>query len=166
MRFNAILDSKRLRAPSFSARQSRYAFTVIACAEIVLLTLFLLLFIQLKDLFDPALLLSVMLVLFGAFTFAFTRSLSIAQSVLFISALLLEFMLYSSLPAYPLYSSQGLKLTSSDVMPYVFALADLLLLYWILTRGLGMASDEEMTAPSGDLSAEFPDPDFVERTRK
>ncbi|VVB56684.1 Uncharacterised protein [uncultured archaeon] len=164
MRFTT-LDSKHKSAPSFSARQSRYAFVILASAEVLLLALLLVLFIQLRPLFDPALLLSVMLVVLGIFTYAFTRSISLAQSVMFICLLLLEFLLFSSLPVYE-FSFLTFQFTLADLMPAIFVGADALLLYWILTRGLGIASQEETASGPEETPGEIPDAGFLERTQR
>ena len=141
MRFTMFQPSSRA-GPSFSQRRRRRVFISIAAAEVALLTLLLLLFLRLRSVVDPSLLFSLILLVMGLSTYGFVRSVTLAQSALFLCTLGIEVLLYTGLPPWRL-SFSSLSVLSTDVMPPVFLVVDVLMVVWLMGHGMGSLLEQE-----------------------
>jgi hypothetical protein len=129
-------------APIFSKSSQKRIFLSIAAAEIALLSLLLLLFFSLKEIFDPSALLSIAILVLGAFTYGFIRSVALAHSTLFLCILAIELLLYFTLPVGNI-SFVLWTMPSNEVMLAVFAAIDIFLAYWIFGPGIASSLEQE-----------------------
>lgn len=141
MRFTMFQPSSRA-GPSFSQRRNRRVFLSIAAAEVALLTMLLLLFLRLRSSIDQSLLLSLILLVMGVLTYGFVRSVTLAQSALFLCTLGAEVLLYTGLPPMML-SFSSISVLSTDLMPPLFFALDVLLVVWIMGHGMGSLLEAE-----------------------
>jgi hypothetical protein len=78
----------------------------------------------------------------GVLTYGFVRSVTLAQSTLFLCTLGAEVLLYSDLPPMVL-SFSSISVLSTDIMPPLFFVLDILLMVWIMGHGMGSLLEDE-----------------------
>ena len=158
MRFTLLDPGKK--SPSFELGRSRSVFLSIAAAEIALLMLMVLLFIKLRTVVDAPILISVMIIIIGVFTYFARQSTILAQTVLMFCVLALEINLYMDLPPTQL-QYYSLKANSTDLLPFIFVAIDIALAWWILARGIRVGEEEKV-----EEVREVRSIDFEERSRR
>ena len=139
MRFTTLNPADAPKRPLESNRHIR-TFLIITAAEIMLLTLMVVLFVTLRMAVDLPILVSAMLLVIGVLYYFFRQSVVIAQTVLIFCMLALEMVLFANAPPI-LVGFDWVKFALSDFLLIIFAAFDILAVYWIM--GSGSRSEEE-----------------------
>lgn len=143
MRFTSLSPS-RTRAPDFSDLRQKKKFLILAVSEITALTLLALLVLHFRSLSDPALIVSALLVAFGAISVILRKSAVYAQFVFIVCLLGIELILLADVVPF-IIEFASLQVSTSVVFPAIFITLDLAVLWWVVARGIFIDVNAEMT---------------------
>jgi len=155
MRFT-IINAKK-KNPSYERNRSMQMFISIAAAEIVMLTLMVVLFVKLRNDVDAPLLISVMIIVAGVLTYFIRKSVLVSHSVMMFCLLALQIIIYVDLPQMTPVGQGEIVVNPTDAIPLVFLIGDIFIVRWLLAHGIEIEGEEDTTQPKPTRVLDFED---------